>query len=139
MTARGLREPHRPVTTVTAVTATGHTIRGTMALRTSGFRAPSTGGLKLPSFNVKPGSYADSVSLDQDMREEAGPVFVPWHDFASSFTFKQGEHCTLVGTTGSGKTTLARELLLPQRDYVVVLGTKAEDDSLYEPLMAQGF
>lgn len=64
---------------------------------------------------------------------------MPWHEFADWFTFDQGEHVTLVGTTGSGKTTLARILLLPQRDYVCVLATKMEDDSLYTPLQAAGY
>jgi hypothetical protein len=40
--------------------------------------------------------------------------------------------------TGSGKTTLARQLL-PMRDFVVVFGTKARDESLYEPLTREGF
>lgn len=64
---------------------------------------------------------------------------MPWAEFAEWFTYEQGEHVTLVGTTGSGKTTLARVLLLPQRDYVCVLATKMEDDSLYLPLQAAGY
>lgn len=39
---------------------------------------------------------------------------------------------------GSGKTTLARELL-KLRDYVVVFGTKTQDSSLYSPLEKQGY
>lgn len=88
---------------------------------------------------MRPGQYADSVRLDQELRDSGGPAFTPWHEFSDWFDFDQGEHVTLVGTTGSGKTTLARELLLPQREYVCVLATKMEDDSLYLPLMAAGY
>lgn len=48
------------------------------------------------------------------------------------------EHVVVVGQAGSGKTTVARELLR-QRDYVVVLGTKTRDPSLYDPLQKQGY
>ena len=48
------------------------------------------------------------------------------------------EHVVLVGQAGSGKTTLARELLTFQ-PYVVVFGTKSRDPSLYEPLQRQGY
>lgn len=44
----------------------------------------------------------------------------------------------MVGQTGSGKTTAMRELL-DIRDYVVVIGTKREDDSLYKPLKDKGY
>jgi hypothetical protein len=44
----------------------------------------------------------------------------------------------LVGSAGSGKTTLAREILT-MRDYVCVFGTKTQDSSLYEPLRKKGF
>jgi hypothetical protein len=60
--------------------------------------------------------------------------FRPWFDQLWS----AGEHVALVGMTGSGKTTLARQLLT-MRDFVVVLGTKSRDDSLYGPLEREGF
>lgn len=43
-----------------------------------------------------------------------------------------------MGGTGSGKTTLARNIILI-RNYVVVMATKVRDPSLYRPLEAQGF
>lgn len=50
----------------------------------------------------------------------------------------QGEHVTLVGATGSGKTTLALQLL-GYRSYVCVLGTKNEDAGLYPELQGKGY
>lgn len=56
---------------------------------------------------------------------------VPWQDFlAFYFDWEQGEHVTLVGPTGGGKTTLALEIL-PLRDYVLAIATKQRDSVLY--------
>lgn len=75
------------------------------------------------------------------------PPYERWDRFYSEFQRTwggpppkggQGQHITLVGTTGSGKTTLARELL-KIRDYVIVLATKVRDTSLYEPLAEEGY
>lgn len=65
--------------------------------------------------------------------------YMDWDAFTERFAFRQGEHVTLVGGTGSGKTTLARELILPRRDYVGVFATKKKDPSLYAPLIAAGY
>lgn len=56
------------------------------------------------------------------------PPLTPWGTFLRYFygTFRQGEHITLIGRTGSGKTTLALGLL-PFRKYVLVLATKPKD------------
>lgn len=87
----------------------------------------------------------DSVDLDGTElgrgrlgEELAMPPFIPWDRFMAELDWRQGEHVTLAGGTGSGKTTLARQLL-PLRQYVVVLATKREDPSLYRPLEAEGF
>lgn len=52
--------------------------------------------------------------------------------------WKQGEHVTTIGPTGSGKTVLNRELLR-RRDYVVVLGVKNRDKELYGPFEREGY
>ena len=52
-----------------------------------------------------------------------------WSGFLAQFDWEQGEHISLIGPTGLGKTTLALELL-PLRNYVVVLGTKPRDEKL---------
>lgn len=68
------------------------------------------------------------------------PAFVPWHTFYRDFAgeYEQGQHITLVGQNGSGKTVLARQLIL-LRAFILVLATKIRDDSLYKPLHAEGF
>lgn len=76
----------------------------------------------------------ESVALDT-----RSPVpFVRWERFLDLTRFEQGQHITIVGTTGSGKTVLMRELL-KQRSYVAVLGTKNEDRELYEPFEKLGY
>lgn len=51
--------------------------------------------------------------------------------FLASFRkqWKQGEHLTMIGPTGSGKTTLALELITVH-PYVAIIGTKQRDDTL---------
>lgn len=48
---------------------------------------------------------------------------IAWDDFVAQLDWRQGEHITLIGPTGSGKTTLALALL-PMRQYVIAYGTK---------------
>lgn len=55
--------------------------------------------------------------------------FQPWEEFLDGWRWKQGEHVSLIGPTGSGKTTLAHAIL-PKRKFVVVLATKPRDSSL---------
>lgn len=62
---------------------------------------------------------------------------LPWHAFERDFDWLQGEHVSLIGPTGCGKTTLALALL-PRRTYRAVLGTKPADSTLDE-LVARGY
>lgn len=66
------------------------------------------------------------------------PPFVPWGRFLAETNFRQGEHITVVGSTGSGKTTLALRLL-PYRKFTCVLATKNADESLYPKLESDGY
>jgi hypothetical protein len=104
-------------------------------LYTRGFRS-LPGRLRL-SPNLR---SLESVTLDDEQLrgELTPPPFEAWPEFNRNLDWRQGEHVTLAGGTGSGKTTFARQLL-PRRKYVVVLATKAEDPSLYNPLLEQGF
>jgi hypothetical protein len=63
---------------------------------------------------------------------------VPWDVFLSTFTFEQGEHVTMVGATGSGKTTLAQRMI-DFRAFVCVMATKNRDASLYPELLRKGY
>lgn len=63
---------------------------------------------------------------------------VTWDEFLSGFRWKQGEHVTLLGPTGQGKTTLALAIL-PRREYVIVFGTKAKDKTLDRLIKEDGF
>jgi hypothetical protein len=53
-------------------------------------------------------------------------TIIHWEDFLRRFKWKQGEHVTIIGPTGSGKTWLA-ESILPIRDFVAVMITKKKD------------
>lgn len=51
---------------------------------------------------------------------------IPWDAFLAHLRWRQGEHVTLVGPTGCGKTTVALSML-NQRAYVAVIATKPRD------------
>lgn len=70
-------------------------------------------------------------------RDTAGVEFVPWGELRAAFDWRQGEHVTLVGPTGCGKSTLARGIL-SMRSYVVALGTKPRDRTL-DGLRREGY
>jgi hypothetical protein len=83
----------------------------------------------------------DSLELNPRGSDPVGmPPFVSWPEYYSYMAdnWNAGEHMSLVGMTGSGKTTLMRELL-DIRDYVCVIATKPRDASLYEPLLKKGY
>lgn len=54
---------------------------------------------------------------------------VPWEQFIRQLRIRQGEHTAIIGPTGSGKTTLAGQLL-PYRKYIVAFATKPRDENL---------
>ncbi|MGA2655831.1 MAG: hypothetical protein ABSF18_07665 [Gammaproteobacteria bacterium] len=64
--------------------------------------------------------------------------FTPWQDFLDSdFDWVQGEHITMIGTTGQGKTTLELQFVA-QRKYWLFLSTKSIDET-QEELIPLGF
>lgn len=58
---------------------------------------------------------------------------VSWSDFLDTLRWGRGEHVSIIGQTGSGKSFLA-ETLLRQRQYVVSLVTKPKDSTLEKML-----
>lgn len=63
---------------------------------------------------------------------------VPWADFLAAWKWQQGEHVSLIGPTGRGKTTLALAIL-PRRTYRVVVATKPADPVLQALMRAQHY
>lgn len=63
---------------------------------------------------------------------------IPWDEFVENWRWEQGEHVGLIGTTGSGKTTLMTEILR-KRQYVVVFATKPKDTSMDNLINTQGY
>jgi energy-coupling factor transporter ATP-binding protein EcfA2 len=62
---------------------------------------------------------------------------ISWAEHLETLSWRQGEHVTILGPTGCGKTTLAREIL-PRRSYVIALATKPKD-AVLEGLRADGY
>lgn len=54
---------------------------------------------------------------------------IPWEQAKAQMDWKQGEHVTIIGPTGQGKTTLALELM-EQRDYPLIIATKPRDSTM---------
>lgn len=103
-------------------------------------RPPSSRALKTPRLKLARPRSVESIELDdQTAKNGVGlPPFLRWGAFLNQFHWHQGEHVTMVGPTGAGKTSLALQIL-PRRDYVIVLATKKRDISLYRPLEKQGY
>lgn len=65
------------------------------------------------------------------------PEHVPWETFRHElFQWRQGEHVSLVGPTGYGKTTVALDLI-EERAFRVILATKPRD-AVLQQLVASG-
>lgn len=80
---------------------------------------------------------AQSTETDEQ-RAGRGIERLPWAEFYEQMAWFQGEHVTMVGPTGCGKTTLGIQLLR-KRQYVVALGTKPEDPTLDKLVKAEGY
>lgn len=101
-------------------------------------RAPSSP--RLPPLRLAPIRSEGSVELDR-ARTKTGlllPEFVRFDQFMREWVWKQGEHVTTIGPTGSGKTVLNRRLLR-RREITVVLGVKNRDPELYGPFEREGY
>jgi len=95
---------------------------------------------RLPRLRLAPIRSKESVELDA-ARTRSGfelPPFVRFDHFLDEWEWAQGEHITIIGPTGSGKTRLAR-ILLRRRQFVVVLGIKNRDSELYGPFEREGY
>jgi energy-coupling factor transporter ATP-binding protein EcfA2 len=66
------------------------------------------------------------------------PSKIRWTDFKENWGWQQGEHVTLLGPTGSGKTTLTLDIL-EKRKHIVVFATKRKDDTLKPLVNKLGF
>lgn len=61
---------------------------------------------------------------------ETGKVTrLSWSEAKQAMAWKQGEHVTIIGPTGQGKTTLALELM-DQRSYPLIIATKPRDSTM---------
>lgn len=66
------------------------------------------------------------------------PAPTPWAEFRESLDWQQGEHVSIVGPTGTGKSVFARALL-PMRAYTAVLSTKPKDATLDQLVREHGY
>lgn len=79
----------------------------------------------------------DTLELEDEQtekpeRDNKNPLNIEeltWSEFKHAFKWNQGEHVTLIGHTGSGKTELLLRLL-PRRSNIVVFGTKGRDETM---------
>jgi hypothetical protein len=61
--------------------------------------------------------------------DPSGDGLTPWETARDSMDWKQGEHVTIIGPTGQGKTTLALDLMR-KRGYPLILATKPRDTTM---------
>lgn len=85
-------------------------------------------------FPLSPAPQLPRVRWQEDaqtLRDQAYATArrVPWEWFVRRLDWKQGEHVSLIGPTGQGKTTLLMNLI-PRRQFVVVFATKPKDPTM---------
>lgn len=68
-----------------------------------------------------PDSLTDSPVADNGL--------IPWETAKHEMDWRQGEHVTIIGPTGQGKTTLALDLM-EQRGYPLIIATKPRDTTM---------
>ena len=102
---------------------------------------------RIKPVRLQPMRSAESIELDEatTKRRDRIPPFVRWDYFVRTWQWKEGEHITTIGPTGSGKTVLNRELLkhAPRKQnagpWVVVFGIKNRDPELYAAFQREGY
>lgn len=103
---------------------------------------------RLRPLRLAPARARDSIALDKAITprgKQLLPPFVRWDAFLEQFDWQVGEHLTIIGPTGSGKTVLVRHLLhfAPRTPsagpFVVVFGVKNRDVELYGPFQKEGY
>lgn len=95
-------------------------------------------GLKVPTIRGRPFRPEAAPAFDGEAPPSQYAKEVSWDDFmAFYFDWQQGEHVTLIGPTGQGKTTLALSIL-QLRTFVLAIATKQRDPVLYQ-LEARGY
>lgn len=72
------------------------------------------------------------------MEVEATEELIPWEDAMGRMGWRQGEHVTIIGPTGQGKTTLALDLM-EQRDYPLIVATKPRDSTMERMKKEKGY
>lgn len=86
------------------------------------------GRLELPRI-TGPITWRQAARTATDIPRDSAPPFIEWADFGRIWQWRQGEHVSLLGPTGQGKTTFANAIL-PHREYVVAIATKPKDPTL---------
>jgi DNA helicase HerA-like ATPase len=68
-----------------------------------------------------------------------GIPFVPYTEFYETLDWKQGEHLSVFGRTGTGKTFLTTDILNIRTGYTVAYGVKPDDESLDFLINKEGY
>lgn len=64
---------------------------------------------------------------------------ISWEEFYTTLDWKQGEHVSVFGRTGSGKTFMTTDLLNIRSGYTIGFGVKPEDESLDYLIKEEGY
>lgn len=95
-----------------------------------------TSGFALPPFPSNAG-YKPSPEVQRMARISKDAPRIPWDLFRKGLHWQNGEHVSLIGPTGLGKTTMLLNWL-PMHPFVTVFATKPRDKTM-DTLIQQGY
>lgn len=110
-------------------------------------RQPANGRIIVPASQVpaayRNGGQRDTLSkerfgeLERDAMVSRAAPRIPWDEFMGLLQWLRGEHFSLIGPTGGGKTTMLFNLY-PMHPFTTVFGTKPRDENM-QAFIDQGF
>lgn len=107
-------------------------------MTSSGFYVWTPGQQQRSGVAARPATFIDNETRKLAALSTQAPR-IPWQEFRRDvFNWKAGEHVSLIGPTGLGKTTMLLNVL-PMHPFVTVFATKPRDRTMTALIQHEGY